>query len=253
MLNEFLVSHAYAGLLVFIRVGCAFIVMPGFSAVYVQPQVRLMIAAGLTLILYPSVLPMIPPAPTTVWKLVLLIISEGFYGLYMGLLAQFALGALHFAGSVIGQYTGLTNAMVFDAVTDQQGALLVGLFSTIAVVLMFALNLHHLVFMALYESYSVFQPGSPPDGGAHLQMAADLMSRSAFLALKLASPFVLFAVVFQTGMGLLARLSPQLNIFFVALPLQILFGLALIWISLPAMMMWFLGFYESVFQVFLPD
>lgn len=253
MLNDFLLTHAYSMLVVFARVGAAFIVLPGFSASYVPPQVRLMIAVGLSLVIYPAVLPLLPPEPTTIWRLILIIVAEVFYGMYLGLLAQFALGALHLAGTAIGQYVGLTNAMVFDAVTDQQGALLIGLFSTIAVVLIFALNLHHLVFMAIYESYTLFQPGSAPDGGAHLAMAVDVLSRSAFLALKLASPFTLFAIVFQTGMGLMARLSPQMNIFFVALPIQILLGIALIWISLPAMMMWFLGFYEDVFQVFLPN
>jgi flagellar biosynthetic protein FliR len=142
---------------------------------------------------------------------------------------------------------------VFDPVTEQQGALVVGLLSNVAVVLIFALDLHHLMFMALYQSYTLFTPGSAPDGGLHLTMAVDILSRSAFLALRLAAPFLMFAVIFQTTMGLMARISPQMNIFFIALPLQIFLGLAILWVSLPAIMMWFLSFYADVFRSFLPD
>jgi flagellar biosynthetic protein FliR len=252
MLTEFLVSHAYGIALVFARVGSAFMFMPGLSASYVSANIRLLLAIGVTAVIYPVVLPYLPPLPDSVWRLVLLIVAEAFYGGYMGLLAQFALSALHFAGTSIGRDSGLMNAMVFDPVTEQQGALVVGLLSNVAVVLIFAMDLHHVMFMALYESYTLFTPGRPPDVGVHLTMAVDILSRSAFLALRLASPFLMFAVVFQTTMGLMARISPQMNIYFIALPLQIFLGLAMLWVALPAIMMWFLGFYEDVFQAFLP-
>jgi flagellar biosynthetic protein FliR len=253
MLTEFLVTHAFGGMLVFARIGTAFMFMPGISASYVSARVRVLLALAVTAALYPSVIPYLPPMPDSVWRLVLLVVAEGFYGGFMGLLAQLALSALHFAGTAIGRDSGLMNAMVFDPVTEQQGALVVGLLSNVAVVLIFALDLHHLMFMALYQSYTLFTPGSTPDGGLHLTMAVDILSRSAFLALRLAAPFLMFAVVFQTTMGLMARISPQMNIFFIALPLQIFLGLAILWVSLPAIMMWFLSFYADVFRSFLPD
>lgn len=252
MLNDFLVAHAYGGVVIFARVGTAMMFMPGVSASYVSTRIRLLIALGVTAVMYPAVYHFLPAPPDSVWRLVLILLAEGFYGAYMGLLAQIALAALHFAGTAIGRDSGLMNAMVFDPVTDQQGALVIGLLSNIAVVLIFIMDLHHTMFEAIYQSYQVFTPGSNPDGGAHLTMAVDILARSAYLALKLASPFLVFAIVFQTTMGLLARLSPQMNIFFIALPLQILFGLALLWVSMPAIMMWFLSFYEDVFRVFLP-
>lgn len=252
MLTEFLVSHAFGILLVFSRIGTAFMFLPGISASYVSVRIRVLIAIGVTAVLYPTVIPFLPPLPNSVWRLVLLVVAEGFYGGFMGLLAQLALSALHFAGTSIGRDSGLMNAMVFDPVTEQQGALVVGLLSNVAVVLIFAMDLHHVMFMALYQSYSVFPPGSEPDGGVHLTMAVEILSRSAYLALQLASPFLMFAVVFQTTMGLMARISPQMNIFFIALPLQIFLGLAILWVSLPAIMMWFLSFYEDVFRAFLP-
>ncbi len=252
MLSEFLAANAYGIVLVFARVGAAIMYMPGISASYVSSKIRLLLAISVSVVIYPVVLSYLPPMPDTVWRLVLILIAEVFYGAYMGLLAQFAFSALHFAGTAIGRDSGLMNAMVFDPVTEQQGALVIGLLSNVAVVLIFAMDLHHVMLMALYESYSLFTPGAPPDSGAHLTMAVDVMSRSAFLALRLASPFLMFAVIFQTTMGLMARISPQMNIFFIALPLQILLGLAMLWVALPAIMLWFLGFYEDVFRAFLP-
>lgn len=62
----------------------------------------------------------------------------------------------------------------------------------------------------------------------------------------------MFNLVFQVGMGLLSRLSPQMNVFFIALPLQILFGLSVLAVALPAMMLVFMRFFETSFTGFLP-
>ena len=66
----------------------------------------------------------------------------------------------------------------------------------------------------------------------------------------MAMPFIVFAIVFQSSMGLLSRLSPQLNVFFVALPIQILWGLGMLWMTVPILMMWFLRHFERTLQMF---
>lgn len=65
------------------------------------------------------------------------------------------------------------------------------------------------------------------------------------MGIKLAAPFLVFEIVFQVANGVLSRLSPQLNVFFVALPAQNLIGFAILLISLPTLLLIFLWFFEN--------
>ncbi len=251
MLDQYLTQNAFGLVLVFVRVGAAFLVLPGFSASYVATRFRLLLAIMITLVVYPLVLPVLPPPPGSAGGLVLLIVFEAFYGAFLGLIANMVMSALHFAGTSIGRDTGMMNAMVFDPVTEQQGALVIGLISNVAVVLILVTGLHHLMIQAIVASYSLFVPGTAPIPGDHLSVFVDSLQRAFEIGLRLASPFIMFALVFQSSMGVMARLAPQFNVFFVALPLQLMLGLGLLWVALPVFMLVFLGYFEDVLEGFI--
>jgi len=253
MLAEFLTLNAFQLVLVFARVGTAFMLLPGFSAAYVNPRLRLLLAVMVTLVVAPVLKPLLPLMPETVGALVKLVAFEATYGLFLGLVGRVLLTAIHLAGTSIGHNSGLMNAMVFDPVTEQQGALVIGLLSNIAIVSVFVMDLHHVMIEAVVASYVLFEPGTAPLAADHMAYITNVLAQSFYIGLQLAAPFLVFAVVFQATMGLMARLSPQMNVFFVALPLQVLVGLALLWVSLPAMMLWFLGYFEDTYMAFMPN
>lgn len=251
MLDQYLTQNAFGLVLVFLRLGAAFMVLPGFSATYIAARFRLLLAIMVTLVVYPLVLPALPPPPTAAADLIALFIIESLYGFFMGLVASLIMAALHFAGTAIGRDTGMMNAMVFDPVTEQQGALVIGLLSNVAIVLVFISGLHHLMIQAVVASYTLFVPGTAPVVGDHLSVFVDTLQRSFDIGLRLASPFIVFALVFQSSMGVMARLAPQFNVFFVALPLQLMLGLGLLWVALPVIMLVFLGYFEDVLEGFI--
>ncbi|MGC2856125.1 flagellar biosynthetic protein FliR [Novispirillum sp. DQ9] len=252
MLQQFLTLNTFHILLVFVRLGMVFMLIPGFSASYVSPRVRLLIALTVTLVAVPLVSPVLPPLPESAAGLVRLVVLEAFIGLFLGLLAQAAVAALHLAGTAIGQNTGLMNAMVFDPVTEQQGALVIGLLANVAIVLLFVLDMHHLIIQAIVSSYSLFIPGTAPLPSDHLAVFVDQLSQAFFMGLQLAAPFIVYGILFQVTMGIMARLSPQMNVFFVSLPLQIILGLGVLMVAMPAFLMTYLAFFEDTFTRFLP-
>lgn len=71
------------------------------------------------------------------------------------------------------------------------------------------------------------------------------------MGFKIGSPFIAFTIVFYVGMGLVSRLMPQLNIFFLSLPLQIYLGLGLLFLTTPMMIVWFVRYYENGLRQFL--
>jgi flagellar biosynthetic protein FliR len=245
MLQDLLAINVFHFLLVFARLSVVFLVMPGISAGYMPARIRLLLALLVTLVMLPLVQDTLPAQPTAPAELVALIGMEMLIGGFLGGLVQIIMSALELAGNMISTAAGLTNAFVDDLVSEEQTAIVVGLLNIIAVVMVFITGLHGLLLMAVADSYSLLRPGAPLITGDALTMAVTLLGQAFVMGVKLAAPFLVFEIVFHTANGILARLAPQLNVFFIALPAQNLIGFAILMISLPTMMLLFLGFFEN--------
>lgn len=225
--------------------------LPGISAHYVPANARLLLAMLFTVVSLPLVGPYLPPLPKGFALFFLMIFCEITIGIFIGIVVEILLAALHVAGTVISFISGLANAMVFDPVTEQQGSMVTGMLNALAVVIIFITDSHHLIFRGMIESYTLFPAGimPPPE-----DLAATLVRQvgGAFmLGIKLASPFIVVNIVFQSALGLMSRLMPQMQVFFVAMPIQLLIGLALLMIMVPIIIMWFMGYFTSGIGSFL--
>ncbi len=245
MLDQLLPNDLFSIALVFVRVGAAMMLLPGFGESYAPPRIRLMIALGLALVVTPVVSASLPPMPGDAIQLFVLIAGEIAVGLFFGALARILVSALHVAGVVIGFQTSLANAQIFDPINAQQGSLLGTFLNVIGVFLIFVTDLHHMMLIALADSYTVFVPGAPPPLGELSQTATRFVGRSFLLGLQIAAPFIVVGMVFYIGLGLLARLMPQVQVFFIAVPLQIMLGFSVMAMTLSAGLYWFLTNFES--------
>lgn len=245
MLDQLLAINIFHFMLIFARLSIVFAMMPGVSAGYMPARFRLLIALLVTVIMLPLIKDQLPPQPDTPAELVWMIVTEVLIGGFLGAIVQILMSALETAGDMISTATGLTNAFVDDLVSEEQTAIVVGLLNIVAVVLIFTTGAHELLFSAVIDSYSLLQPGTGFMAGDALSLASTLLVQAFYMGIKLAAPFLVFEIVFQVANGVLARLSPQLNVFFVALPLQNLIGFAILFISLPTLLLIFLGFFEN--------
>lgn len=245
MLEAWLVTNIYGLFLIFARLGTALMVTPGFAESYVSARIRLTLALVMSLMILPMVQPLLPPQPDSVAGLARLIFFEVTVGLFLGTLVRFLLTALSIAGQIVALLTGMMNAMVFDAITAQQAALPGTLFSTIGLVLIFATDLHHLVLTAYIESYTFFSPGVIPPPGDMADTLARSISDGFVFAIHFSGPFVVIQMMVLIGMGLLARLAPTIQVFFLMLPLQISIGLLVMVLVVPAGMLAFLNYFEG--------
>jgi flagellar biosynthetic protein FliR len=246
MLEQLLPAQVFAVFLVFARVGSAFSVLPGFSEAFIAMRFRLMLAGMTSMVVAPIIAPGLPPAPASPIELLLLVGGEAIIGLFLGLTARLALAAMQTAGMIIGLQTSLANAFAYDPTTAQQNAVVGAWLSTIALVLIFVTDLHHLMLRGLVDSYQVFQPGAPPPLDDLTEVIVRLVSSSFLLGIKIATPFMAFGFIFFLALGLIARLMPQVQIFFVAMPLQIVIGFIALGATVGAGMILFLSRFESV-------
>ncbi len=234
-------------LLVFARTGSMLMMLPPIGDANVPVRVRLLLALAVSIALAPTVASSYPQtAPQTIMALVVLIGQEITVGVLIGTLARIIMSAISVAGFLIAYQTGLSYAETLDPTSHgQQGAVVGNFLSMLAVVLIFAANLHHLAIAAVAGSYHLIPPGTALPTGDMAQLAIRLVSGAFTLGFQLAAPFLVFGFAVNAGFGVLARMMPQLQVFFVAMPVNIMVGFVIMTLLIGTMMTLFLNFYAS--------
>jgi flagellar biosynthesis protein FliR len=211
--------------LVFARVGAMVMLLPAIGDAGVPQRVRLALALGISLALAPVVAHFYPTeAPKSAVGLSVLLIQESLAGILIGGMSRIIMSALSVAGQLIATQTGLAYAQTLDPTFGEQSAIIGTFFSMLGVVLIFATNLHHLAIGAIVGSFTIIPPGAP---------------------------IVVFGFAVNAAIGLLARMMPQMQVFFIAQPINLLAGFFLMMLLIGTLMTVFLNYYSTEMGRFL--
>jgi len=243
---SFLPALAAAFLLVFARVGTMVMLLPGIGESSMPTRVRLTIALMLTAILLPLHRSAYSIDLRALGPVLTMLFEEMIVGAVLGLTARLAISALQVAGSVVAQQLGLGFVTAVDPTQNQQGVLVGNFLAMLGVTLIFATDLHHLVIAGLNDSYQLFQPGELPLTGDMAQLVIRTIATAFKIGIQLSAPFMVFGLLFNLGPGELSRLMPQIQGFFIGMPLSITLGVLLLLLVIGAMMGLFVGYIESV-------
>ena len=243
---------AAAFMLVFARVGAMVMLLPGFGETNIPTRIKLSIALMLTLIILPLHRSAYHVDMSSMTPLLVLMAQELMVGIVLGVTARVTLAALAVAGSVIAQQLGLGFVTSVDPTQGQQGALIGNFLTLLGLTLLFATDMHHLVIAALVNSYKVFSPGELIPSGDLASLATRTFAQAFKIGIQLASPFIVFGLVFNLGLGLLARMMPQMQVYFVGVPLSIMVGFVILIVVLATMMSTFLDYFGNVMHQLSP-
>lgn len=227
--------------LLFARIGAMLMLLPGVGEPAAPPRVRLAFALAMAIGLAPALGDRVPDAAATAWGMAAQLISELIIGVLLGAAARILVASLGSAGQILGLEIGLAFAQTADPTQTQSGQLLAVFMGVMGIALIFATGLHHMFLAGVAGSYDVIALGAPPPLGDAAQLALEATSASFRVALQIAAPVVVAGLIFRVGLGVLSRLIPQIQVFFVALPLQILGGLAVLALGLATGMLIWLG------------
>lgn len=241
-------SLAFQAVLILCRLGAAVMLLPGLGEAEVPANMRAALALGLVFALLPILAPALPAMPEDVASLALMITNELLTGIWIGLLARFLTLALAQAGQVVALLIGLASPLQGDMVLGASATALARMFALATAALMLATGLYEVPLRALVESYAVLPAGAGLPLGAAAETIARMAADSLALAMQLAAPFVLAAIFLNAGIGLIARLAPQAQVFVVAVPVQILGGFLLLMLLLPSMLALWSGAMMQGFQ-----
>jgi flagellar biosynthetic protein FliR len=249
---SFLPALAAAFLLAFARVGTMVMLVPGIGESGMPVRVRLTIALTLTAIILPLHRQAYTIDLRSLMPVLQMLFQEIVIGAVLGLTARLAISALQVAGSVVAQQLGLGFVTAVDPTQNQQGMLVGNFLALVGVTLIFATDMHHLVIAALNDSYRLFQPGEIPALGDMAQHITTVIATAFKIGIQLSAPFLVFGLLFNLGLGVLSRLMPQMQVFFIGMPLTIILGLLLLLIVLGAMMGVFVHYIEGVLGELAP-
>lgn len=243
-------DQVWAGGLIFARIGAIMMMMPGFGETYVPPRIRLALALSVSLVVWPVVGGLLPGLPATIGSMAGWVLREVITGLMIGGLLRAFMTALSTAGEVVSMQTTLSFAQTASPMQAQQGSTLGAFLMLLGTTLIFATNTHHLFIAGLVGSYELIAPARPLIVEDFATLALRTIADSFALGVQLAAPVIVFALVFNMASGLVARVMPAFQIFFVASPLSVILGLSIFALSLGVIGTVFIDRYRILARIF---
>lgn len=241
-------SQVYAAGLIFARVGAIIMLLPGYGDTSVPPRIRLSFAFLMALMLMPLVARGMP-VPDAVSGVATGVIREILIGLMIGGILRMFLSSLAAAGEIISIQTTLAFAQTAAPGQAQPSTTLGAFLALLGVTLIMTTDLHHMFLSAIVKSYTLFPFTRDVPVNDAAQLAVQTVAGAFRLGLQLAAPVVVFSVIFNVAAGLVGRVMPQFQVFFVVTPLIVLLGLSIFALSLGVIgMVWVNGYRELISQ-----
>ncbi|GGG21909.1 flagellar biosynthetic protein FliR [Lysinibacillus alkalisoli] len=224
-------------LLILVRVSAFFVTVPFFSYRTIPQQVRIALAVILAFIMSYTI------QDTTILEIdgtyFLLVIKEAMFGLLIGLAGYIVMSAIQIAGSFIDFQMGFAIANIIDPQTGAQSPLIGQFFNTLALLLLLAVNGHHVIMDGIFYSYEYLPVSQmmPTLGDEQFALFIIGTFTTIFgLAFQMAAPIIATLFLVDLALGITAKTVPQLNIFVVGFPIKITVSFLVIIIMIAVMM-----------------
>lgn len=246
-------QQVFAAGLVFTRLGAIVMLIPGIGETFIPPRIRLAFALSLALMLFPLTLAGMPALPSSASGLGGAVIKEALIGLMIGGVLRLFMNSLATAGEIVSLQTTLSFAQTANPMQAQPSTTLGTFLGLIGIVLIFTTDLHHLLISAVVRSFDLFPFTRQVPVTDAAELAIQTLSKSFALGLQLAAPVVVFSLVFNIATGLVGRVMPQFQVFFVATPLLLLLGLSIFGLSLGIIGIVWVDRYRELIGAFAPS
>lgn len=231
--------------LVFVRVTSLMLTAPYFSGSMMPTRVKILLGLAISVIMFPSV-----PADTAVipvdaeaLELLLAIIKEVAVGVVMGLVGKIIFAGIQFGGQMISLSSSLSFANLVDPVSRSSQPLVAQFLTMVGLLFFLMVGGDRLYIRAMAFSFEVVPVGDVAIAATApelLHMAAELF----WIGIQLAAPFVMVLFLLDLCFAIFARIVPQANIFFIALPVKVGIAFLLLLWSVP----YWPPFFDQVFS-----
>jgi flagellar biosynthetic protein FliR len=236
---------------IFARLGSALLFLPGLGETYVSARARLGLGVLLTIIFYPILSGILPKQPPDILEIFIILLKEITIGVFFGTFCRIIMSVMHIAGMKISYMNGLSAATLFDTNQASQGSVIGVFLSVLSITIFFTSGLHYIVFDAIIDSYYIFQSNQEVPLGEFADSLINLISETFVISFKIAAPITVIGLLLYLSAGLISRLMPAVQVFFVLAPLQIGVSFIILMMALSSISLVFLNFFEDQLALFI--
>lgn len=224
-------------LLGFTRASGMIMSAPIFQSRNIPPQVKVVLAFGLALVVAPFIVGNIDLNQFSFGMAVYTLIQEVLTGLIMGFMVGLTMHAIQIAGYYFDVQMGFGMINILDPTTGAQMPLMGQINYIMASLIFLAINGHHTVIASFIQSYQVIKPGMFLIKKEAVGVFVMAFSNMFYLGFKIGIPIMVTIFLADVAMGIIAKLIPQINVFIVGFPIKILLGLIMLVFFVPVYIM----------------
>lgn len=223
-------------LFIFLRVTAMTLLVPVFDSRNIPAMFKIGLCFAVALVLYPIVHLEPPPFSPSMVTLCIGISGEMIIGAVIGFVIRLVFTGVQVAGELAAFQMGFSVANVLDPISNIQVPVISQMIYMFAILIFLVTDAHHWVLRALVESFTLIPPYGFHSSGNLMAMLTRAAGDMFVMAVMAGSPVIVALLLVSLGLGLVGRTVPQMNVFMVATPVNIMIGFLFLALSLPVMM-----------------
>jgi len=230
---ELITSELLGFALVVTRISAFLLIAPVFGWRTIPVRIKVAVTVLLGIFFSVTGLSHFEAGQVTPIEAVLLLADEASYGFALGLIASVLFSVVKIGGRIIERQMGLAMAQVLDPFTGERSQPLGSLLEMIFILIFLSANGHHIFLLLIEKSYEAFPAGHIPTIAVLARGVVSATSAMLTASLRLAAPILAAFILLLVALAILARIVPEMNIFFISFPLRVGLGLWMVAMFIP--------------------
>lgn len=215
-------------LLILTRISCFVFIAPFFSMNKTPRTLRVGLSFFTSLLLYQALTPAEGVVYSTLLEYALMVIKEALTGLLIGFSATICTSIVNFAGSIADMEIGLSMVTLMDPTSREATSITGVLYQYVLTLMMVASGMYRYLFGALADSFVLIPvSGAVFRGDSLLSIMVEFLGDYVMIGFRIVLPVFCVILLLNAVLGVLAKVSPQLNMFAVGIQLKVLVGLSI--------------------------
>ncbi len=219
-------------LLILVRVSCFVYIAPFYGMTNVPSRVKIGLSVFISLLIFNFVDKNYIDY-TGLFGYAVIVIKEGITGLLIGLAANICNSIILFAGNMIDMDIGLSMATQFDPINHTQASITGNLYSYFILLLMLVADMHHFILNSFVDAFTVIPINGQVFDWQHIAASFVTYLGDMFvIAFRIMLPIFACIMILNCILGIMAKVSPQMNMFAVGIQMKVLVGLLVLFVTI---------------------
>lgn len=208
-----------------------------FGSSNISVPLKILLSLILSILIYPSIHLSAADLQSMSENIILLSAREVMIGVSLGFLTRLFFFVVSMTGEVVSVSIGLGAAQMYNPMMGANSNTVGQFYMTIATLIFFALNGHHLLITGICQSYELIPLAQMKlNLGPYVEIATFVQDMMV-MGLKMSAPIIGAILITNIAMGILGRAIPQINVLVTSMPVTLMLGFALMFLCVPLLVM----------------